>query len=226
MHLERLVVVLQDLFDEVLSKASAQIPELHALTHLSLPSPLPMSIPVTLLEKSLQLQLLLFCMEVMDLDVYWKATTPYFYDGRLVIILFKRFWTDWEYGAKGLPDSWARREDLVARKQWGRSKSRPPDIMVPRSAYGRGHAPRADQPGLEGAEEDGGGDADEHAPERGKSGRRDEDVEANQGVGGTEDEAEAFTALDCIEDGPTVTAKDELKAGTQHAVQFRGHTVD
>ncbi|KAF8156183.1 hypothetical protein K438DRAFT_1777605 [Mycena galopus ATCC 62051] len=97
--------------------------------------------------------------------------------------------------------------------------------MVPRSAYGRGHAPRADQPGLEGAEEDGGGDADEHAPERGKSGRRDEDVEANQGVGGTEDEAEAFTALDCIEDGPTVTAKDELKAGTQHAVQFRGHTA-
>ncbi|KAJ7339775.1 hypothetical protein DFH08DRAFT_812155 [Mycena albidolilacea] len=97
----------------------ADLPVLPALTHLSLDSDLSRALILAVLPALPQLELLLVQWHRFEQAEYEVARIPRVYDVRFVIGLYSDYWGDWEAGARGGVDVWARGDAFVLRKRRG-----------------------------------------------------------------------------------------------------------
>jgi hypothetical protein len=106
---------------ERVAEVLPDLPALPALTHLCLDSDLTRDIILPVLEicPRLVLLLVMWASYAFEKSLYAAARVPCVYDVRFVIGMYKHYWQDWEAGARGLPDSWSRADDFVARKRRG-----------------------------------------------------------------------------------------------------------
>ncbi|KAJ7149983.1 hypothetical protein C8R46DRAFT_1125416 [Mycena filopes] len=96
-----------------------RIPTLPSLTHLALEPDIPRDDILTVLVQCPRLQLLIVLSSSGQADGYERSKTAPPIDARFVIGTYTDYWADWEAGARGLPDFWARGDDFVARKRKG-----------------------------------------------------------------------------------------------------------
>ncbi|KAJ7362883.1 hypothetical protein DFH08DRAFT_930967 [Mycena albidolilacea] len=107
-----------DIFDDSsLVKLLPDIPLLPALTHLSLDSDTPRESALRVLQEYSQLELLF--VHWLDEGSYKSSQIPHVYDVRFLVGLCDEYWNDWELGARGGEDFWARGDDFVRQKQKG-----------------------------------------------------------------------------------------------------------
>ncbi|KAJ7128271.1 hypothetical protein C8R46DRAFT_1237043 [Mycena filopes] len=95
------------------------VPTLPVLTHLAVDPDIPRVHILPVLAECPRLQLLLVMWPVWQRGTYAAAKTASILDPRFVIGTFEHYWTEWEAGARGLPDFWSRGDDFVARKRKG-----------------------------------------------------------------------------------------------------------
>ncbi|KAJ7807455.1 hypothetical protein B0H13DRAFT_2483537 [Mycena leptocephala] len=81
--------------------------------------PADIILPVLEICPRLVLLLVMWASYAFEKSLYAAARVPCVYDVRFVIGMYKHYWQDWEAGARGLPDSWSRADDFVARKRRG-----------------------------------------------------------------------------------------------------------
>ncbi|KAJ7851074.1 hypothetical protein B0H14DRAFT_2571075 [Mycena olivaceomarginata] len=93
------------------------IPLLPALTHLSLDSDTPRKSALRVLQECSRLELLF--VHWLDEGSYKSSQIPHVYDVRFLVGLCDEYWNDWELGARGGADFWARGDDFVRRKRKG-----------------------------------------------------------------------------------------------------------
>ncbi|KAJ7611486.1 hypothetical protein DFH06DRAFT_1244232 [Mycena polygramma] len=96
-----------------------QVPTLTTLTHLSVSHASARRRALAVLGKCPHLMLLLFKVISTAPRAEREEYIPHVYDVRFVIGTYPSRWTDWQAGAKGLPDSWVQADDFVARKRRG-----------------------------------------------------------------------------------------------------------
>ncbi|KAJ7465970.1 hypothetical protein FB451DRAFT_1138083 [Mycena latifolia] len=105
--------------DDVILMCS-RIPVLPALTHLCLNGQVLWHAVDALLAECPRLGLLAnFWHRDLALFAYQYAQDTPVHDPRFVVGLYEDYNSDWEAGAKGLPDFWSRADDFVARKRNG-----------------------------------------------------------------------------------------------------------
>ncbi|KAJ7689557.1 hypothetical protein B0H17DRAFT_1331683 [Mycena rosella] len=109
-----------DMFDSAddVAATCAVIPALPALTHLCLNGEVPWNVINTVLADCPRLETLV--------NLRGSSTLTHAHPGgvpvrnvRFVEGTFEDYWSDWEAGAKGLPDFWALADDFIARKRAG-----------------------------------------------------------------------------------------------------------
>ncbi|KAJ6456778.1 hypothetical protein C8R47DRAFT_186290 [Mycena vitilis] len=99
----------------------AQLPALHALTHLALDHDVRPNAMQALLEQCPYLELGLSLWMASEQDDYRSAQHPHIYDVRFVIGYCSGdyYWASWEASALGRPNLWSLGDDFVARKRRG-----------------------------------------------------------------------------------------------------------
>ncbi|KAJ7150620.1 hypothetical protein C8R46DRAFT_1229551 [Mycena filopes] len=107
-----------DLFDND-GELLPQIPTLPALTHLCLDPDIPRRDVLAVLAQCPRLQVLLVAWDTEDWEDYARECFSHTYDVRYVIGQYRRYWREWEEGARGGPDHWSRAGEFVARKRKG-----------------------------------------------------------------------------------------------------------
>jgi hypothetical protein len=112
-----------DIFDDSsLVELLPDIPLLPALTHLSLDSDTPRKSALRVLQECSRLELLF--VHWLDEGSYKSSQIPHVYDVRFLVGLCDEYWNDWELGARGGADFWARGDDFVRRKRKGEIEGR------------------------------------------------------------------------------------------------------
>ncbi|KAJ7225192.1 hypothetical protein C8J57DRAFT_1731152, partial [Mycena rebaudengoi] len=95
---------------------------LPALTHLAFSSPPNPQVMYFVLDSCPRLDVLLIVFPVIGKNTakeYLKHIADHFCDSRFVAAIYKDYYSDWELGARGGKDIWARAEEFIARKKRG-----------------------------------------------------------------------------------------------------------
>ncbi|KAJ7266172.1 hypothetical protein C8J57DRAFT_1469958 [Mycena rebaudengoi] len=95
---------------------------LPALTHLAFSSPPNPQVMYSVLDSCPRIDVLLIMFPVIRKNTakeYLKHIADDFCDSRFVAAIYKDYYSDWELGARGGKDIWARAEEFIARKKRG-----------------------------------------------------------------------------------------------------------
>ncbi|KAJ7489668.1 hypothetical protein B0H11DRAFT_2278361 [Mycena galericulata] len=95
---------------------------LPALTHLALNSPPHLQVLSSVLGACPRIDALLVLFPVVQQDSakeYLEYIGGAISDSRFVVVMYKNYYADWELGARGGSDVWARADDFIARKKRG-----------------------------------------------------------------------------------------------------------
>ncbi|KAJ7108157.1 hypothetical protein C8R44DRAFT_744110 [Mycena epipterygia] len=93
---------------------------LPALTHLGFATPPTPVILQHILEKCIRIRVLIVEFNVLEMkDAIALAQEINFKDPRLVLAVYRNYYSDWELGVRGGEDIWMRAEQFIARKGRG-----------------------------------------------------------------------------------------------------------
>ncbi|KAJ7724317.1 hypothetical protein DFH07DRAFT_783318 [Mycena maculata] len=124
-HVTHLLLMDSDIDGDAADIWVVQLAHLPALTYLALIDDAPAGIMLSILEQCTPLCVLVnLRSDFRRHTVQWLACELRIEDPRFVILQLNMFTEDWEAGANGYEDFWARADEFVTKKRGGRSMIR------------------------------------------------------------------------------------------------------